>query len=77
MDSIIKVTRLEEEDEKKQRKKPGTRLPGNLDRRSAKQLASVDLVYLANPVPGFFFFRFLVLGFGTDRVLCNYAVSLY
>ena len=66
MDSIIKVTRLEEEEEK-QRKKPGTRLPGNLDRRSSK-LASVDLVYLANPVPGFFFFRFLVLGFGTDHV---------
>jgi len=55
MDSIIKVTRLEEEEEEKQRKKPGTRLPGNLDRRSAK-LASVDLAYLANPVPGFFFF---------------------
>jgi len=47
MDSIIKVTRLEEEEEEKQRKKPGTRLPGNLDRCSPK-LDSVDLVYLAS-----------------------------
>ena len=47
MDSIIKVTGLEEEEEKNKRKKPGTRLPGNLDRCSAK-LDSVDLVYLAS-----------------------------
>ena len=50
MDSIIKVTGLEEEEKTKERSQELDSLV------SAKQLASVDLVYLANPVPGFFFF---------------------